>query len=244
MTARTSVIIMPSEKMWKAILLLAQSRADAIKQEAELVRARKKLDEDLNEMGSGPKVVRTDEWRNSASALKLVERTLEQCRSSIRFFADKLNVFIEGAAQGRLFDDEEVEKILKDEGTPDAPLFEHAMKEAVKIDASIGEPEADAAARDAKPDPLAVSAGQLGGIAPDKSWRDRKLVDEKGLKLKDGDFASLRDAGLITAGDVARFLSEDGNLNAVLGRKAQTTLVTWLDQFQPPEPKGKRGRGK
>lgn len=255
-TAMPTKTVMPSEKTWNAILKLAQQGQACEKQIDDLEAVRADLKGKLAEMGLGTQTKATPEWKNTAAAFAEVELTLASERANLKVISRQSNKLITGAAQGKLFEDKEIDEILADDGSAALPLYDDAMRSAQAVGATGKVGDAKEAADAAKPDQLSVQAPK--GIKRSKptedGWRGTKIADVDHVTT--GGARCCQDVGLITLGDADRYIHADGlKLEKVPGlspreRNALTAAIAAGKAAEPAaepaapaeEPKSKRGR--
>lgn len=241
--------VMPSIKTWNAILKLAQQGQDCEKQIDDLEAARAEVLGKLTEMGMGSQTKQTVEWKNTAAAFAEVELTLKSERSSLKLLARQSNKLITGAAQGKVFEDKEIDDILDDDGTAPLPLYDDAMRSAQAVGAGkqVGEPDDVASKREkAKGDPLGIEVPAGKASKPDAEWQGLKLAETPGVTI--GGARACEEVGLITLGHAERFVFSDGlKLKTIdgLSPREQKAIADALAKFRgngDAKPKGKGAR--
>jgi hypothetical protein len=229
----------PPSRMWAAIVKLRDLRIRAKRDEADLVKTRKKLEGDLDELGESLEVTETERWKSVASHLKLTERMIERARSEKAYYADKMEEAVALAIQGRLFKDEEFDELTAPRGLPDAPLYRDVIERANRVHGTVGEDDegAELGGTPGGADELDEDDGEDegGGDAPATPPAETPAAPAKpatlavelgpdGLPVKEDALevaieslpvrptASriLRDAGLITLNDFNRYMAETG----------------------------------
>lgn len=246
---------LPHPRMWAAIVCLAQLREKAKLDDADLVKARKKLEEDLNRMGDGPQTITTPEWRTVAANLTLVERAIERARSDRNHYADKFEEAVKKAVQGSLFSDEEFNTLEDHRADEHAPLFQQALEAAAAAGAVVGEdgddededgPGADDAGDEAggigaAPSPLDVTVLRVKEkmpptrLGPDglPEREDALEVQIEAIAMRPTAKKALQEAGLMTLNDFNRFMVEaKGEVDRIKGvtEKDVEALVKRMEQ--------------
>lgn len=235
---------LPSIPMWAACTALATQFLEACGKETSLVKARKKLKNELEEMGNDPTIAVGEDWTEAAANLKRAEIELTNARDDKIFLADKLSETVLFAKAGRDLADTDMATIMGGKKAGDAPLFAAVMA-AAKLpaeddpNANVGEPNAS------KPDPLTVHVpttasgvlpGDESGAGAIEEWRYRLVENEaEDLKLKPAEVQALRNFGLVNLGDVERFIHEEKKeLGAIEGmtKKGATSVFTRVNQLR------------
>lgn len=232
----------------EACVMLVKIRDKRTKYKADqqdLIKARKKLDEDLKRMGTK----RTPERLTACANYRDVLDGIEMCRAQQQFLADTTDKLIEYAAQGRFIDDstlDEIEDALKGE---DLPLYEKLVEEvgAVDDDEEVGEPNAAAAAKRGKKPQADAAAERAAGEATDwfEKFRKNKGKWSYGLNalIQDEPLDKLREAHLISVGNAFWFMRKDGDftklgLTPEVSKALSDQLLALADGGINPPPEG------
>lgn len=249
--------LMPSEEAWNLMIRLRDMRAKYKGDEQDLIRARKKLDENLKEMREG-----TDEYQLACVRYVKVIHGIDKCRAEQKFLADSTDKAIEYAAQGRFFDDDTLKEIERSTHGEDLPLYEKLVEEvgAVDDDEEVGEPAAAAEAKRAKKPPRGQTEAQnflspeIEALAKDKDRWSKPLS----IAIQDEPLAALNKAGLMTLGNLFWHFRKDGTLEKHgVTREISLALYRLMDDLSdnglkpppdgmhvpPAKPEPKRGRG-
>lgn len=256
--SKGSDTLMPSEEAWNLMIRLRDMRAKYKGDEQDLVRARKKLDEDLKEMREG-----TDEYQLACVRYVKVIHGIDKCRAEQKFLADSTDKAIEYAAHGRIFDDDTLKEIERSTRGEDLPLYEKLVDEVgtVDDDEEVGEPDAAAQAKRGKKPQTDAAAERAAGEATDwfEKFRKNKGKWSYGLNalIQDEPLDKLRDAHLISVGNAFWFMRKDGDftklgLTPEVSKALSDQLLALADGGINPPPEGmhieqpkpaKRGRG-
>lgn len=231
--SKTPLTCPPS--VWRRLCAIRNKRMAAKNRESELVQHRKVLEEELDQLGFTPSAERSKICVDYVDTL----RSIDYERSRIKQLADKSDQAIETGIQGGLFDsDDDLDEV--EEKQPPAPLYE--QKDADED----GKPPVG----EAKPEePAPAAASSTDPDAP--TWHAFKLTT---LAIEAKSLTALRDAGLITLGDVVRFQTENAGRSRLTklgvtakdehlieGNIRQCRDGTPLAEREPPK---KRGRPK
>lgn len=250
--------VMPSVKTWNAILKLAQQGQDCEKEIDNLQKSMKATKRQLAELGLAPKTTALPEWKLLSDAYTLTDLTLDSLRARLKDLSSQSNTLVCGAAQGRIFDDSEVDKILDGKSTATGTLYDRAMKsaQAAGVKPEVGESDEDAAKRK-KPSPLDVTVA-TPKPGPKFDWRAADLVSWHDL-LRIEDRRALQDAQLMNGADVEKFMYEERRPLAEIpgmSKKGAAALTQWIDErrnandaktaaaagVDPGTPNGKHGK--
>jgi hypothetical protein len=232
----------------EACVMLVKIRDKRTKYKADqqdLIKARKKLDEDLKRMGTK----RTPERLTACANYRDVLDGIEMCRAQQQFLADTTDKLIEYAAQGRFIDDstlEEIEDALKGE---DLPLYEKLVEEvgAVDDDEEVGEPSAAAESKRGRKPPRGQAEAQAA-VAGDTDMDALKKDKDRWSKplsivVQDEPLALLNKVGLQTLGNLYWFMRKDGKpMDLGVTREISEALWLFLDDLSDnnlkPPPEG------
>lgn len=230
--SKTPVTCPPS--VWRRLCAIRNKRMAAKNRESELVQHRKVLEEELDQLGFTPSAERSKICVDYVDTL----RSIDYERSRIKQLADKSDQAIETGIQGGLYDsDDDLDEV--EEKQPPAPLYEK------RDDDEEGKPPVG----EAKPKAL-PPAPEKPSTDPDApTWHAFKLTT---LAIEAKSLTALRDAGLITLGDVVRFQNENaGNCrltklgvtakdeHLIEGNIRQCRDGTPLVERDPPKKKGR-----
>lgn len=198
--SKTPVTCPPS--VWRRLCAIRNKRMAAKNRESELVQHRKVLEEQLDQKGFTP----SPEQTKLCVDYVMTIRRIDYERSRIKQLADKSDQAIETGIQGGLYDsDDDLDEV--EEKQPPAPLYEKRDDDADQP--PVGEAKSAAAEKPS-----------TDADAP--TWHAFKLTT---LSIEAKSLTALRDAGLITLGDVVRFQTENA------GRSRLTKLgVTAKDE--------------
>lgn len=231
--SKTPLTCPPS--VWRRLCAIRNKRMAAKNRESELVQHRKVLEEELDQLGFTRSAERSKICVDYVDTL----RSIDYERSRIKQLADKSDQAIETGIQGGLFDsDDDLDEV--EEKQPPAPLYEQkAADEDGKPPVGEAKPEEPAPAAAPSPDPDAPT------------WHGFKLTT---LAIEAKSLTALRDAGLLTLGDVVRFQTENAGRcrltklgvtakdeHLIEGNIRQCRDGTPLAEREPPK---KRGRPK
>lgn len=214
--------------VWRRIVAIRDRRINSKNRLGELVKSRDAIKDDLRQLGKTPSGNRTRLCEQFWDTLSAIDYE----RARIHQLADLSEKAVGEGIEGRLFesnddlDDADVDEV------PDAPLYAGDAQ-------SVGAPDpAPPERKDAEPPPAPID-GPAASLRLDTLGIGEKSVD------------ALRELGLITLGDVARWRSENygkARLTAVgVSPKDEFALEQALCQTsgggKPAAPSaGKRGR--
>lgn len=212
------------------LMSLAEQYQIAVTKEESLKKARKHLEEDLNEMGSDEKVIRSEKFRTTASSLTVTNRAIEQVRAEQEYLNDTIVELLVDAKQGKFWEAAELEGRMNRQNGPAMPLFDRAMAMATEAHPNVGESDEDAAAKRTKPDGAGSSSVVVDADEPPseiarKTWRMLSVSVIKGLTPDC--VKALQDVGLMNLNDVDRFLHEEKRSLATIDgfRRADSSKV-------------------
>lgn len=197
--------LMPSQQAWELMIKLRDLRAKYKADVQDLIKARKKLEEDLR--GMGDRV--TDEYSHTCVKYWKVISGIEKCRAEQQFLADSIDRAIDYAATGRIFDDETLEELQKASRGEDLPLYDELVKDAgvVSGDEAIGTPDNKPSKRKPKAEaPVPEVSPEFEALLNDKGRWSRPLH----CLIQDEALALLQKAGLLTLGNAFWFSRKDG----------------------------------
>lgn len=232
-----------SAMLQTTLTTLAEQYKSAVAKEESLKKARKHLEEDLNEMGSDEKTIRGEKFRFAASSLTVTNRAIDQVRAEQEYLNDTIVELLVDAKQGKFWEDAELEGRMKRQDGPTMPLFDRAMALAGEAHPNIGEAEEDAkkrgkeaakveqAPRQIPPTPRPLSRGEDMGELGTIKVED--VIDAAAFPLV---VESLHAHNVFTLADVAKggktFLVKNCNLDA----KHAAALLDRVQQVRSMEP--------
>lgn len=175
------------QSTWKALVELTQLRDQALAREEELIRARDALKTELHELGSDQRDRRTTAYLKRTADFWESLEGITACRRKAQHISDKIGEAIKAGMQGKLFEFDQAEL---EQPLPKAPLFDGSQdgEDAAPIGTD-------------KPAPAAKSEPPTGGI-------DQPIAECTGIgpaAVRD-----LREIGIITLSDFAKFMQEQG----------------------------------
>lgn len=238
----TATSVHPSAFSLEACSLLVKlrdKRTDYKTGEQDLIKARKKLEEDLAEMGPG---------RSDAKMQKTCEyweclRGIEKCRAEQKFLADTIDSVIDHGRQGSLVDDGKLAEIERSLRGEDLPLYQDLVKEIGAVDEDgppIGTPE-NKPRKTKKAEPAAEpeADSDFEALAKDPERWSKPLS----LIVQDEPLALLHKAGLRTIGNGYWFVRKDGSLSKLgldrdLSDAIGMRLVAMANGGLNPPPEG------
>lgn len=212
---------------WKTIIEICDRRKAAKAREQDLIKARDATKSEIHELGADAKEQRTRAYmKRTADYYEAVEG-IEACRRISKHLADQYEKAVDAGVQNKLFEieDEDLSTPL-----PPAPLFEG---------------DEDAPPVGGKTPEVPTSAPAAAPTGLDVAIQDIPSVSSAGVR-------ELRDVGIITLSDFAKFMQDAGGdvkrLPKGVGKMDLAALEAkvMLASGRPADPDkpAKKGRGK